>query len=102
MYIIIEYIFQCTKTFFALEYANHYDLKFIPACVHCVSSKKHDAHDYVQIFRRFESKKKLLQRDLQELKDSIYPRYCSIVSSIQAQKVDLNKNSQKLTTAIYK
>lgn len=36
------------------------------------------------------------------MKDSIYPRYCSIVSSIQAQKVDLNKNSQKLTTAIHK
>lgn len=25
----------------------------IPICVHCVSSKKHDAHDYVQIFRSF-------------------------------------------------
>lgn len=44
----------------------------------------------------------LLQSDLKELKNHIHPRYCKIVSSIQAQKAELNENSQKLTTSLHK
>lgn len=44
----------------------------------------------------------LLQSELKELKNHIHPRYCKIVSSIQAQKAELNENSQKLTTSLHK
>lgn len=62
----------------------------------------HRGHDLVHILKGFESKKELLRRDLQELKNYIYPSYCEIESSIEAQKADQSKNSQKLITALQK
>lgn len=47
-------------------------------------------------------KKDLFQRDIEELKQTIYPKHQEIAFDIQVQKTDLNKNSQKLTTAIYR
>ncbi|XP_052693320.1 E3 ubiquitin-protein ligase TRIM71-like [Crassostrea angulata] len=72
----------------------------IPICVLCVSSKEHHTHSVVDILNILESKKHVLQKDLQELEKSIYPKYQKIASSIPVQKANLNKNSQKITTAI--
>lgn len=44
--------------------------------------------------KTFENKKTLLQRDLQELEESISPEYQEIASDIPGQKVDLIKNSE--------
>ncbi|XP_052681792.1 uncharacterized protein LOC128162586 [Crassostrea angulata] len=74
----------------------------IPICAECISSGKHSGHKQVDIFQRFENKTETLQRDLQELEKSIYPKYKEIASNIPVQKSDLSKNSQKLTTAIDK
>ncbi|XP_034329487.2 tripartite motif-containing protein 2-like [Magallana gigas] len=74
----------------------------IPICVECISSGKHSGHKQVDIFQSFENKTEILQKDLQELEKSIYPKYKEIASNIPVQKADLSKNSQKLTTAIDK
>nr|XP_034329487.1 E3 ubiquitin-protein ligase TRIM71 [Crassostrea gigas] len=74
----------------------------IPICVECVSSGKHSGHKQVDIFQSFENKTEILQKDLQELEKSIYPKYKEIASNIPVQKADLSKNSRKLTTAIDK
>uniref|UniRef100_K1PSC2 Tripartite motif-containing protein 3 n=1 Tax=Magallana gigas TaxID=29159 RepID=K1PSC2_MAGGI len=72
----------------------------IPICLECVSSGEHLGHKSVQILKILETKKTVLQRDLQELEKFIYPKYQDIASNILAQKVDLNKNALKLTTDI--
>ncbi|XP_052702840.1 zinc finger protein RFP-like [Crassostrea angulata] len=74
----------------------------IPICVQCVSSEKHFWHKQIEILKKIESKKKDLQRELQELEKIIYPIYKEIASNIPVQKADLSKNSRKLTTAIDK
>ncbi|XP_065921790.1 tripartite motif-containing protein 3 isoform X2 [Magallana gigas] len=73
----------------------------IPICTLCISGE-HLGHKPVDIVLHIESKKELLQREMQELENSIYPKYQQIVSNIPVQKADLNENSQKLTTAIDK
>nr|XP_034332863.1 uncharacterized protein LOC105339745 isoform X3 [Crassostrea gigas] len=74
----------------------------IPICVQCVSCGEHLGHKAVEIFKSLETKKELLQRDLQELEKLIYPKYQEIASNIPVQKTDLNKNSKKLTKALDK
>nr|XP_034305525.1 uncharacterized protein LOC105342785 [Crassostrea gigas] len=71
-----------------------------PTCEKCLSSNEHQSHKFVEISKNIENKKEVIQRDIQELEKSIYPKYQEIVSNIQDQKAALNKNSQKLTTAI--
>ncbi|XP_052708660.1 E3 ubiquitin-protein ligase TRIM71-like [Crassostrea angulata] len=73
----------------------------IPICALC-NSGEHLGHTPVDIVKHIESKRELLQREMQELEKFIYPKYQHIVSNIAVQKTDLNKNSQKLTTAIKK
>nr|XP_034314966.1 tripartite motif-containing protein 3-like [Crassostrea gigas] len=73
----------------------------IPICALCISGE-HLGHKPVDIVKHIESKKELLQREMQELQKSISPKYQQIASNIPVQKAALNKNSQKLTSAIDK
>lgn len=74
----------------------------IPICFHCISSGEHEQHKKIEILESFESKNAVLQKDLEELEKSVFPNYQRMVSNILDQKADVNKNTQKLTTAIDK
>ncbi|XP_065939081.1 tripartite motif-containing protein 3 isoform X1 [Magallana gigas] len=74
----------------------------IPICTTCLSSEEHSGHTFIEISKNIDSKKELIQKDLQELEKSIYPKYQEIASINQVQKSALNENSQKLTTEIDK
>nr|XP_034333712.1 E3 ubiquitin-protein ligase TRIM36-like [Crassostrea gigas] len=74
----------------------------IPICVECVSSNEHLGHKQVGILKILDTKREALKKDLQELENTIYPKYQEIASNIPVQKTDLNKNSKKLTTALNK
>ena len=50
----------------------------------------------------FESKKKLMQKDLHELEKSIYSKYQEAAINIPVQRANVNKRSQKLKTALDK
>ncbi|XP_065938998.1 tripartite motif-containing protein 2-like [Magallana gigas] len=72
----------------------------IPICATCASSKEHSGHKFIEITKNIDTKKEIIQKDLQELEKSIYPKYQEIASIIPVQKSALNENSQKLTTEI--
>lgn len=91
---------KCSKHFTQCEL--HCEQCDVPICVHCVSSKTHHAHDVVHILKSFESKKELLQRDLQELKNYIHPSYCEILSNNKVQRAEQNINSQILIINLQK
>lgn len=71
-------------------------------CAICVSSGEHDQHKKVDILEYFENKKAEIQRDLQELEESIFPQFLEIATNIPVQKTDFEKNSQNLKTIIDK
>lgn len=72
----------------------------ITICATCASSEEHRGHLFFEISKIFDGKKEVIQRDLQELEISIYPRFQEIASKIPIQRADWNKNSQKLSIAI--
>ncbi|XP_065938875.1 E3 ubiquitin-protein ligase TRIM71-like [Magallana gigas] len=74
----------------------------IPICAACASSDEHSGHKFIEITKDINNKKEIIQKDLQELEKSIYPKYQKIASIIPVHKSALNENSQKLTTEIDK
>nr|XP_022317008.1 uncharacterized protein LOC111120519 [Crassostrea virginica]XP_022317018.1 uncharacterized protein LOC111120519 [Crassostrea virginica] len=74
----------------------------IPVCPLCVASSEHEQHKKEDILKLFETKRKLIQKDLQDLEKSIYPKYQEAATNIPVQRADVNKRSQKLTTALDK
>ena len=74
----------------------------IPVCPLCVASSEHEQHKKGDILTLFESKRKLMQKDLQELEKSIYPKFQEAATNIPVQRADVNKRSQKLTTVLDK
>ncbi|XP_022324097.2 uncharacterized protein LOC111125000 [Crassostrea virginica] len=74
----------------------------IPVCPLCVASSEHKQHEKKDILTWFETKRELIQKDLQDLEKSIYPKYQEAATNIPVQRADVNKRSQKLTTALDK
>ena len=73
----------------------------IPVCPLCVAFK-HEQHEVEDILTLFETKKLLMQLDLQDFEKNIYPKYQEAATNIPFQRADVNKRSQKLTTALDK
>ena len=94
-------ISKCTKH--STEVCKKFCTKCnIPVCPLCVASSEHEQHKKEDILTLFETKRKLMQTDLQDLEKSIYPKYQEVATNIPVQRADVNKRSQKLTTALDK
>nr|XP_022309603.1 uncharacterized protein LOC111115234 [Crassostrea virginica] len=74
----------------------------IPICASCVSSGDHDQHKKVDILKILTSKKELIEKDLQELKKFIRPKFQQAASEIPAQKAGVKQHFLKLTAALNK
>nr|XP_022321963.1 uncharacterized protein LOC111123721 [Crassostrea virginica]XP_022321964.1 uncharacterized protein LOC111123721 [Crassostrea virginica] len=74
----------------------------IPICLLCVSSGEHEQHKKDELLNCFSKQKKIIQRDLEEMQNSIYPKYQEVSSNIPIQRDDLSANSHKLKTALNK
>nr|XP_022308571.1 uncharacterized protein LOC111114523 [Crassostrea virginica] len=72
----------------------------IPICASCVSSGDHEHHKKVDILKILTKKKELIEKDLQELKKLIRPKFQQAASEIPAQKAGVKKHSLKLTAAL--
>lgn len=73
---------------------------YIPICSLCVSSTDHQTHNVLDIAEILESKRYALMKDLQYLKECIYPKYQEMAYDIQDQKSHLNENLKTLTTEV--
>nr|XP_022299740.1 uncharacterized protein LOC111108265 isoform X2 [Crassostrea virginica] len=73
-----------------------------PICLSCVALGDHIHHQKEDILKWYETKKELIQTDLEDLEKSIYPKYLEAAKTIPAQREDINKHYQKLTTALDK
>ncbi|XP_078312494.1 uncharacterized protein LOC111132642 [Crassostrea virginica] len=74
----------------------------VPFCTSCISSGQHSGHKAINIYEDFDVEREVLKKKLQELENSIFPKYEEAASNIQIQKADQRKNSQKLTAELNK
>ena len=74
----------------------------IPVCPICVASSEHKQHTTEEILKMYETKRELMQKDLQDLEKSIYPDHQEAARHIPIQKVDVNQRYQNLRTALDK
>ena len=74
----------------------------IPICASCVSSGDHEHHKKVDIFKILTKKKELIEKDIQELKKFICPKFQQAASEILTQKAGVKQHSLKLTAALNK
>lgn len=63
----------------------------INICAQCVISGDHQQHKFLDIMESFETKRKELQDELQELEESILPTYQNLASEITDQTTDVHK-----------
>ncbi|XP_078320794.1 uncharacterized protein LOC144621433 [Crassostrea virginica] len=74
----------------------------IPICASCVSSGDHDQHKKIDIMKILTRNKELIEKDLQELKNFICPKFQQASSKVPAQKAGVKQHSLKLTAALNK
>nr|XP_022300238.1 uncharacterized protein LOC111108551 [Crassostrea virginica] len=74
----------------------------VSICKICSSFGEHAEHKTEDLLKAMAEKKELIRKDLQELENSIYPKYQEAATNIPVQRADVNKHSQKLTTALDK
>ena len=74
----------------------------IPLCSLCIASGEHKQHELESILQLLEFKKEVMQRDLQILEKSIYPKYQEVATNIPVQRAVVKKHSKKLITALDK
>lgn len=73
----------------------------VPMCVHCASSREHRGHKIINIFENYPNKREVLQKDLQEFENYIYPKYEDTATDIKNHIADLKRNTQKLVNSLH-
>nr|XP_022295769.1 E3 ubiquitin-protein ligase Midline-1-like [Crassostrea virginica] len=71
-------------------------------CSHCLVSKQHKDHEFLNLEESFSTKKEHIMRDREELEEQILPTYEEIANDLEIQISNLDDNYKKLTTAISK
>lgn len=73
-----------------------------PLCSDCISSGQHENHNIIDILEGLDKMKVDINRDLQEFRASIYPKYRSIAESFFNQIEYLHENCEKISKALDK
>ncbi|XP_062608446.1 uncharacterized protein LOC134270264 [Saccostrea cucullata] len=74
----------------------------LPVCLLCLSSNFHKGHNLLNLLEVNKSKQEAIEKDVDELLNSICPKYEEISAEIQREKTGLEKHYEKLTTAVTK
>lgn len=69
-------------------------------CTLCLPLKEHEEHNIVDILEIGEQKRDILQKDLKELEQIIFPNFQNIATEISVQKVDVQKKKEKMKKSI--
>lgn len=74
----------------------------VPICALCVSSGDHEQHTKIDVLEHLKNRKDIIEKDLKELKESIFPKLQEAASKIPIQRSGVSKHSQELTAALKK
>ncbi|XP_061168606.1 E3 ubiquitin-protein ligase TRIM71-like [Saccostrea echinata] len=74
----------------------------IPVCAACIVSKKHKEHDVHFLKDILARKKTAIQKEINELEESIYPTYLDIAADVQNTLSQLDVKYEELSIAITK
>ncbi|XP_048735181.1 uncharacterized protein LOC125650709 [Ostrea edulis] len=69
-------------------------------CSQCVSSEQHRGHTFNNLLEIFESKKEEIQKDFEELEETLSPAYDSSTREIENEIDGLDVKYEKLTTSV--
>ncbi|XP_062616796.1 tripartite motif-containing protein 2-like [Saccostrea cucullata] len=72
----------------------------LPVCSLCLTSNFHKGHTLLNLLEIMKTKQKAIQKDLDELSNSVCPKYEEIAEEIEREKTNLEKQYKKLTTAV--
>lgn len=70
----------------------------VPVCSSCILTNSHKGHTLLPSLDVIESKLKAVEKDVDELQNSIYPKYEKIILELEKEKADLEIYYGKLTT----
>ena len=71
-------------------------------CLLCVFTGDHEQHVKIDILEQVRVKNDLIEKDLEEINNSIYPKLQAAASSIPVQRSGVNIHSRELTAVIKK
>ncbi|XP_061177562.1 uncharacterized protein LOC133186325 [Saccostrea echinata] len=74
----------------------------LPVCLLCLASNFHKGHNLLNLLEVNLSNQEAVEKDLDELLNSISPKYEEISAEIQREKTGLEKHYEKLTTVVIK
>ncbi|XP_052704195.1 eukaryotic translation initiation factor 3 subunit A-like [Crassostrea angulata] len=70
----------------------------VPVCSSCILTNSHKGHTLLPSLDVIEAKLKAVEKDVDELQNSIYPKYEEILLELEKKKADLEIYYGKLTT----
>ena len=74
----------------------------IAICASCISSGSHEYHKKEDMMKKFTVNKENIEKDLQELKKIIFPKYQKAATNIPVRRADVKKHSNILASALDK
>ncbi|XP_052679629.1 uncharacterized protein LOC128160358 [Crassostrea angulata] len=78
------------------------DCNNISICSFCTASEQHRGHTFVQISNVYKAQKKTIEKDTEELVNTLSPTYEEIARDLENQLANLDGGYEKLTSAMSK
>ncbi|XP_052677680.1 uncharacterized protein LOC128158763 [Crassostrea angulata] len=78
------------------------DCKNILVCSYCTASEQHRGHIFVNISTVYKAQKEIIEKDTEELVNTLSPKYEEIACDLENQLANLDEGYEKLTTTMSK
>lgn len=71
-------------------------------CAKCYISKEHKDHNVIDLENSYKSKKVNIDKDMEEIKNVIFPTYEEMRKTLESQIDSLDGNYKKITSMIFR